>query len=59
MKGKSKVEPVTQSVRHAKANHKYVKNFDKTKVSSYSMYLDKDISYGKAMANKLTVDEFE
>ena len=53
----SKVESVTQSVRHAKEN-KHMKNFDKIKGSSYSIYLDKNVSYGKAMADKLTVDKF-
>ena len=59
LKRKSKVESATQSVGHAKANNKYMKKFDKIKSYSYSMHLDKNISYGKAMAYKLTVDEFE
>ena len=36
-----------------------MKKFDKVKGYSYSMHLDKNISYGKAMPYKLTVDEFE
>ena len=59
LKRKSKVDTVTQFVRNARANIRYMKNFDKIKGCSYSMHLDKNVSYGKAMASKLTVDEVE
>ena len=44
--------------RYAKANNKYMKDYDKKKKSSYIQYLDANNLYGKAMTEKLPVGGF-
>ena len=45
--------------RYGKANNKYVKNYDKSKESSYLQYLDVNNLYGWVMLQKLPVNNFE
>ena len=45
--------------RYAKANNKYLKDYDRKKESSYIQYLDANNLYGKAMTEKLPVKGFK
>ena len=45
--------------RHAKANNKYMKIYDKNKESLHIIYMDANNLYGYTMSKKLPVDGFE
>ena len=45
--------------RHAKANNRYIKNYNKNIESSYIEYLDANNLYGWAMSQKLPVNDFK
>jgi hypothetical protein len=44
--------------RHAKANHKYVSDYDSSQQSNHVTYLDANNLYGWAMSQALPVDAF-
>ena len=44
--------------RYAKANHEYIKNYNKDNESSYIKYLDAKNLYGWAMFQKSPVNDF-
>ena len=44
--------------RHAKANNKYMKSYNKDIISSYLLYLDANNLYGWSMSQKLPVNGF-
>ena len=44
---------------YARANNKYMKDYDKKKNPSYIQYLDANNLYGKAMTEKLPVRGFK
>ena len=51
---------ICQSIfRHAKANNKYMIDYDEKEVSSFLIYADYNNLYGKAMSEKLPVDGFK
>ena len=45
--------------RYAKANNKYIKNYNKNILSPYIEYLDANNLYGWAMSQKLPVNDFK
>ena len=45
--------------RYAKANNKYMKNYDEEKEFSYIQYLDANNLYGWAMSQKLPGRDFK
>ena len=45
--------------RYAKANNKYMKDYDKNKESSYLDYLNVNSLYGLVMPQKLPINNFE
>ena len=51
---------ISQAIhKYAKANNKYIKNYNKNLTSSYLMYLDANNVYGWAMYKKLPIGGFK
>ena len=51
---------ISQAIhKYAKANNKYIKNYNKNLTSSYLMYLDANNVYGWAMYKKLPIEGFK
>ena len=60
MVGKGTRGGICHSVyRYARANNKYIKNYNKNKESSYIQYWNVNNLYGLAMPQKLPVSNFE
>lgn len=51
------ISTITQ--RYAKANNKYLKDYNKDEKSSYIMYLDANNLYGGAMSEALPISDFK
>ena len=49
----------TGSKRFAKANNKYIKGYDKSKKSTFLIYVDANALYGWAMMQKLPINDFK
>ena len=47
------------SKRYARANNKYMDNYDSNKLSNRTMHLDSNYLYGWAMSQPLPVSEFQ
>ena len=47
------------TIRHAKANNKYMKKYSKDIISSYLMYLNANNLYERAMSQKLPENSFK
>ena len=45
--------------KYAKANNKYMNNYDKKIITSYLMYLDTNNLYGRRMSQKLSLNGFK
>ena len=45
--------------RYAKANNKYMQNYDKNKELSFLQYLDANNQYGWSMCEKMPIDGFK
>ena len=45
--------------RYAKTNNRYMKDYDKSKESSYIQYLEANNLYGAVMSEKLPINEFK